>query len=127
MRSCGATIQACSAALEEGLSANLAGADPFFDDRFGRLALSKEGLAERDRMVFRGCGGRAIPVAVTMGGGYARNVSDTVDIHFQSVKMAVETARKSFRSAPIHKRMKRLRQKRKGPSKRAPETSFVHL
>ncbi len=98
MRSCGARIQACSAAIGEGLSANLAGADPFFDDRFGRLALSKEGLAERERMVLRGCVERATPVAVTMGGGYARNVSDTVDTHFQSVKMAVETARKSLRS-----------------------------
>lgn len=96
MRSCGATTQSCSAALEEGLSVNLAGADAFFDDRFGRLALSKEGLAERDRMVLCGCVERATPVAVTMGGGNARNVSDTVDIHFQSVKMAVETARGIF-------------------------------
>ena len=33
----------------------LAGADPYKDDRFGRLALTKKGLAERDRIVFRNC------------------------------------------------------------------------
>lgn len=99
MRSCGARIQACFAAIEEGLSVNLAGADPFFDDRLERLALSKEGLAERERMVLRGCVERATPVAVTMGGSYARRVSDTVEIHFQTLKTAVEAARKFLRYA----------------------------
>ena len=75
------------------LAIYISGADPFHDDRFGRLALSKQALAERDRMVLRRCAERAIPVAITMGGGYARNVSDTVDIHFQTVKIAIETAR----------------------------------
>jgi acetoin utilization deacetylase AcuC-like enzyme len=76
------------------LAIYIAGADPFHDDRFGRLALSKAGLAERDRMVLRGCFDQAAPVAVTMGGGYARNKTDTVDIHFQTVKIATEIARK---------------------------------
>jgi acetoin utilization deacetylase AcuC-like enzyme len=68
----------------------LAGADPYADDRFGRLALSKEGLAERDRMVFRYCHEAGLPVAVTMAGGYAPNIEDTVDIHFQTVQIAAE-------------------------------------
>ena len=66
----------------------LAGADPFEDDTLGRLCVTKEGLAERDRMVLEGCRKRDIPVAVTMAGGYARRVEDTVDIHFQTIKKA---------------------------------------
>ncbi|CAA9432223.1 MAG: Deacetylases, including yeast histone deacetylase and acetoin utilization protein [uncultured Rubrobacteraceae bacterium] len=66
----------------------LAGADPFEDDKLGRLCVTKEGLAERDRMVLEGCRERGIPVAVTMAGGYAKQVEDTVDIHFQTIKRA---------------------------------------
>lgn len=75
------------------LAIYIAGADPFDGDRFGRLALSKAGLKERDRMVLRRCAETTTPVAVTMGGGYSRNVIDTVDIHFQTVKIAAEIAR----------------------------------
>jgi acetoin utilization deacetylase AcuC-like enzyme len=66
----------------------LAGADPFEDDKLGRLSVTKEGLAERDRMVLEGCREREIPVVLTMAGGYAKKVEDTVDIHFQTVKRA---------------------------------------
>jgi len=68
----------------------LAGADPYHDDRFGRLALTKAGLAQRDRLVFRHLDQAGLPVAVTMAGGYAPNVQDTVDIHFQTVLAALE-------------------------------------
>jgi acetoin utilization deacetylase AcuC-like enzyme len=68
------------------LAIYLAGADPFEDDRLGRLCVTKEGLAERDRLVLESCRERGVPVAVTMAGGYAREVEDTVDIHFQSIE-----------------------------------------
>jgi acetoin utilization deacetylase AcuC-like enzyme len=68
----------------------LAGADPYKNDRFGRLGLSKPGLLKRDQMVFRYCHKAAVPIAVTMAGGYARYIQDSVDIHFQTVKQAVE-------------------------------------
>ena len=74
------------------LAVYLAGADPYHDDRLGRLAVSKSGLAERDRLVFELCGRAAIPVATVMGGGYARRVEDTVQIHLQTVRAAVEAA-----------------------------------
>jgi len=63
----------------------LAGADPYAGDRLGRLALSKKGLLERDTLVMRQCQQRGLPVAVAMAGGYARQVEDTVDIHFQTI------------------------------------------
>ena len=94
------------AALEQGLhrafqrfSADLAiylaGADPYRDDSFGRLSLTKSGLLARDRLVLDHCETRGVPVAVTMAGGYARRTQDTVDIHFQTV---AEVARRSSRS-----------------------------
>ncbi len=76
-------------ALDHGdLAIFLAGADPFEGDRLGRLSVSKEGLTERDRLVLESCRERNLPVAVTMAGGYAKKVEDTVDIHFQTVKRA---------------------------------------
>lgn len=74
------------------LAIYLAGADPYEGDRLGRLALTKEGLAQRDRLVFDHCRAAGLPVAVTMAGGYARRVEDTVDIHFQTVCAAARAA-----------------------------------
>jgi acetoin utilization deacetylase AcuC-like enzyme len=77
-------------AADADLAIYLAGADPFEGDRLGRLSVTKPGLAARDRMVLEACRDRGIPVAITMAGGYARNVEDTVDVHFQSIKRAAD-------------------------------------
>lgn len=74
------------------LAVYLAGADPYHDDLLGRLALTKGGLAERDRLVFELCGRMGMAVAVLMAGGYARRVEDTVEIHLQTVRAAVKAA-----------------------------------
>lgn len=68
----------------------IAGADPFFGDRLGRLALTKAGLSARDARVFSYARGRGVPVAVAMAGGYARDIRDTVDIHFNTVNCALQ-------------------------------------
>ncbi len=68
----------------------LAGADPFEGDRLGRLKLTKRGLNERDRYVLSLARDWAIPIAVTMAGGYAVDVADIVDIHFNTVRTAFE-------------------------------------
>ena len=79
------------------LAVYLAGADPWREDRFGRLALSKEGLAERDRFVLSLCRDAGVPVAVAMAGGYARDTEDTVDIHVRTLRIAAEL-RAGFRA-----------------------------
>jgi acetoin utilization deacetylase AcuC-like enzyme len=71
-----------------GLAIYLAGADPYEDDRLGRLSVSMEGLAERDRLVLEFCRYHGIPVTVTMAGGYARKIEDTVEIHLRSIERA---------------------------------------
>ncbi len=66
----------------------LAGADPYHDDRLGRLSLSFDGLAERDRDVFARCREHGTPAAIAMAGGYARNIDDTVRIHATTIRLA---------------------------------------
>ncbi|MFY2762932.1 histone deacetylase [Arenimonas sp. MALMAid1274] len=77
----------------------LAGADPYAGDRLGHLALSKAGLAERDRQVLAACGRHRLPVAVCMAGGYAPQVDDIVDIHEATVRLAAAHARSLARPA----------------------------
>jgi acetoin utilization deacetylase AcuC-like enzyme len=70
------------------LAIYVAGADPHESDLLGHLALTKAGLAARDRLVLELCLAARLPVAVGMGGGYGRWVEDTVEIHTQTVRIA---------------------------------------
>lgn len=72
-----------------GLAIYLAGADPYVGDRLGRLALTKDGLAARDRMVLDALAARGTPVAIAMAGGYAETIDDIVDIHAATVTLAL--------------------------------------
>lgn len=91
------------AALEQGLAATfaagpydlviyLAGADPYAGDRLGRLSLTMDGLAARDRRVLDACRAHGVPVAIAMAGGYARDIADTVTIHARTLLTAREYA-----------------------------------
>nr|WP_259371965.1 histone deacetylase [Caldimonas mangrovi] len=71
-----------------GLIFYLAGADPYRGDRLGRLRLSVDGLAERDRRVFAAAHARGIPVVVTMAGGYGRVIEETVEIQRRTLSLA---------------------------------------
>jgi acetoin utilization deacetylase AcuC-like enzyme len=66
----------------------LGGADPFQGDKLGRLALSIEGLRERDQLVLAECRTRGVPVATVMSGGYASDINDTVEIHCNTIRTA---------------------------------------
>jgi len=95
----GCSDEAYLTRLEEGLNIAfdiaqpdlviyLAGADPYKDDRLGRLGLSFDGLAERDRQVLARCKAHRTPVAIAMAGGYARQINDTVHIHSTTIHLA---------------------------------------
>lgn len=73
----------------------LAGSDAFCEDQLGGLALTREGLFARDRMVFDCALRRGIPVAVTLAGGYAARLEDTVELHYNTVLALVESFRES--------------------------------
>jgi acetoin utilization deacetylase AcuC-like enzyme len=65
----------------------LAGADPFKKDRLGGFLLTKKGLMDRDAYVLGLCAKLSIPVAIVLGGGYAPDMDDTVEIHLNTVRV----------------------------------------
>ena len=67
----------------------LAGADPYKEDQLGGLALTIEGLKKRDELVIGEARKAKIPVATVFGGGYAREVEDTVRIHVNTIKIGL--------------------------------------
>jgi acetoin utilization deacetylase AcuC-like enzyme len=67
----------------------LAGADPFEDDQLGGLRLTRDGLRRRDRMVIETVRAAGVPLVVTLAGGYARRLEDTVAIHMATIEEAV--------------------------------------
>jgi acetoin utilization deacetylase AcuC-like enzyme len=80
---------------EADLAIYLAGADPYSGDKLGRLSVSKAGLRDRDWFVIGICHERKLPVAVVMGGGYARATQDTVEIHAETIRTAAYFDQKS--------------------------------
>jgi len=69
----------------------LAGADPHEGDRLGRLKLTYEGLAERDRRVLSALRERRIPVALSMAGGYGRDLATTVAVQVNTLNLAAQS------------------------------------
>jgi acetoin utilization deacetylase AcuC-like enzyme len=76
--------------FEPELICYVAGADPYKEDQLGGLSLTIEGLKRRDDLVFRVAHARNIPVMVTLAGGYARKLDDTITIHCNTVVAAKE-------------------------------------
>jgi len=66
----------------------IAGADPYEHDRLGRLRLTKQGLLDRDRMVFDAARAAGVPLAIVLGGGYSADLDAIVDIHTATMLMA---------------------------------------
>jgi len=83
-----AAIDGSITAWRADLLLYIAGADPFVGDRLGRLAVSREGLLERDRRVFAAARSAGLPVGIVCGGGYAADVGNIVDIHAATMLLA---------------------------------------
>ena len=86
-------IEICWSRHTPDLVAFVAGSDPYRDDKLGSLALTIDGLRERDRMVFEAARLRRTPVFSVYAGGYARELEDTVTIHTNTVLAAAEVFR----------------------------------
>ncbi|MCR9244908.1 MAG: histone deacetylase [bacterium] len=70
------------------LAIYLAGADPHEGDRIGKMKLTAAGLAARDEMVLDACRARGLPIAITIAGGYGRDLNDVVAIHTRTMELA---------------------------------------
>ncbi|MDO3642829.1 histone deacetylase [Mucilaginibacter sp. L3T2-6] len=68
----------------------LAGVDILASDKLGKMALTKNGCKERDRIVFEQCLMHKIPVQVSMGGGYSPDIKDIVEAHCNTFRLADE-------------------------------------
>ncbi len=76
------------------------GADPYREDQLGGLSLTMEGLARRDALVFDYARRNGAPVAITLAGGYARQLEDTVSIHINTILGARDAAQLSSVKSP---------------------------
>lgn len=65
-----------------------AGVDVLAVDKLGRLNLSVQDCKSRDEIVLSQCKKNQIPVAVTMGGGYAEKISTIVEAHANTFRLA---------------------------------------
>jgi acetoin utilization deacetylase AcuC-like enzyme len=74
---------------EPGCVFYLAGADPYEDDQLGGLRVTRDGLRRRDRMVIDAVRSAGLPLVITLAGGYARRVEDTVAIHAATIEEAI--------------------------------------
>jgi len=88
------SLQHCLDQLDSRFKADcliyLAGADPHEGDRLGRLKVSKDGMRLRDEVVFQYALSKKLPVAMSMAGGYGKEIESTIDIHFQTIRTALQ-------------------------------------
>jgi len=84
----GETLPGAIAASRPDLVVYLAGADSHEDDRLGRLRLTMAGLARRDAVVIESAREVGLPVAITIAGGYGRDIATTVAIHVETARIA---------------------------------------
>ncbi|UYZ61100.1 histone deacetylase family protein [Hymenobacter latericus] len=68
----------------------LAGVDVLSTDKLGHLGLTREGCRQRDRLVLELCHRHHLPVVVCMGGGYSERISDIVEAHANTFRLARE-------------------------------------
>jgi acetoin utilization deacetylase AcuC-like enzyme len=67
-----------------------AGVDVLASDKLGRLKLSREGCAERDRFVLETCRKNRLPLSISMGGGYSEKITDIIEAHANTYRLAQE-------------------------------------
>jgi len=69
----------------------ISGVDPLAEDRLGKLAVTRQGLARRDRRVLERAKAAGVPVSIAIGGGYAEPISLTVAAYLETFRAALET------------------------------------
>ncbi|MEA3132542.1 MAG: hypothetical protein QOG17_388, partial [Gammaproteobacteria bacterium] len=81
-------------AADTDIAFYLAGVDVAAGDRYGKLALSEEGIRLRDRLVINSVRGRGAPIVIVLGGGYAPTRARTAELHAHAFREAVAYERR---------------------------------
>ena len=81
-------------AADADIAFYLAGVDVAAGDRYGKLALSEEGIRLRDRLVINSVRGRGAPIVIVLGGGYAPTRERTAELHAHAFREAVAYERR---------------------------------
>jgi acetoin utilization deacetylase AcuC-like enzyme len=68
----------------------IAGVDVLATDKLGRLGLTRAGCKARDRFVLETCRANRVPVCVSMGGGYSERLTDIIEAHANTYRLAQE-------------------------------------
>jgi acetoin utilization deacetylase AcuC-like enzyme len=84
---------------EADIAFYLAGVDVVQGDRYGKLALTEEGLRRRERLVIRAVRDRRLPLVIVLAGGYAATPARTAELHAHAFREAATHARKGAGSA----------------------------
>lgn len=74
--------------VEPDIILYLSGVDIIASDKLGRLNVSREGCKKRDQFVLENCKKNNIPVAISMGGGYSPKITDIVEAHANTFRLA---------------------------------------
>lgn len=72
----------------------LAGVDVAAGDRYGKLALTEEGIRRRDRMVIQCVRDSGVPLVILLAGGYAPTRARTAELHAHAFREAVAYERR---------------------------------
>jgi acetoin utilization deacetylase AcuC-like enzyme len=78
----------------------LAGVDVAAGDRYGKLALTEEGIRWRERMVIDAVRTRGVPLVIVLAGGYAPTRARTVELHAHAFREAVAYERQGMAHRP---------------------------
>ena len=84
------TLTEAIAAAKADIAFLLSGVDVVVGDRYGRLALTREGLRRRERLAQSLLRDSGLPVVLVLSGGYAETPRLTADLHAESHRIAAE-------------------------------------
>jgi acetoin utilization deacetylase AcuC-like enzyme len=66
------------------------GVDILATDKLGKLAVTREGCKQRDRIVLEAAKRNRIPIVASMGGGYSEDFRDIIEAHANTYRLAQE-------------------------------------
>jgi acetoin utilization deacetylase AcuC-like enzyme len=66
----------------------VAGVDVAAGDRYGKLALSEDGIRRRDEQAIGSVRSRGMPLVIVLGGGYAASRARTAQLHVHAIRAA---------------------------------------